>query len=129
LTYLSLGDLMAMAERMYGTSRMVRDAGLLDAAAHRPRATMFGDDLYPTIHLKAAALMESLVRNHALVDGNKRLAFAATVVFYGLNGWRLELPHDDAAVDLVLAVATGAADLHRIATSLEAWARIVLAAS
>jgi death on curing protein len=129
VTYLSLGDLMAMVERMYGTSRMVRDAGLLDAAAHRPRATMFGDDLYPTIHLKAAALMESLVCNHALVDGNKRLAFAATVVFYGLNGGRVELPHEDAAVDLVLAVATGAADLHGIATSLETWARVVSAGS
>ena len=117
-----------MIERMYGTSRMVRDAGLLDAAVHRPQATMFGDDLYPTIHLKAAALMESLVCNHALVDGNKRLAFAATVVFYGLNGWRQQLPQQDAAVDLVLAVARGAADLHRIAAALESWARIAPAA-
>lgn len=123
MTYLSLGDLLAMVERMYGTSRVIRDVGLLDAAAHRPQATMFGDDLYPTVHLKAAALMESLVCNHALVDGNKRLAFAATVVFYGLNGWRLELPHEDAAVDLVLGVARGSTDLHRIATSLESWAR------
>src|SRR5215467_10997011 len=112
-----------MVERMYGTSRMVRDVGLLDAAAHRPQATMFGEDLYPTAHLKAAALMESLVCNHALIDGNKRLAFAATVVFYGLNGWRLRLPHDDAAVDLVLAVAKGEVELHRIAGTLESWAR------
>ncbi len=113
-----------MIERMYGTSRLVRDAGLLDTAVHRPQATMFGDDLYPVIHLKAAALMESLVCNHALVDGNKRLAFAATVVFYGLNSWRLQLPQQDAAVDLVLAIATGAADLHRIAAALESWAHI-----
>jgi death-on-curing protein len=121
--------MLAMVERMYGTSRLVRDVGLLDAAVHRPQATMFGDDLYPTIHLKAAALMESLVCNHPLIDGNKRLAFAATVVFYGLNGWRPRLPHEDAAVDLVLAVASGRAELHQIATSLEAWARIVPAAS
>jgi death on curing protein len=125
VTYLTLDDLFAMVERMFGTTRMVRDAGLLDASAYRPQATMFGDDLYPTIHQKAAALMESLVCNHALIDGNKRLAFAATVVFYGLNGWRLELPHEDAAVDLVLAVAKGEADLHRIARSLESWAQIV----
>jgi death-on-curing protein len=128
VTYLSLGDLLAMAERMFGTSRMVRDAGLLDAAAHRPRATMFGEDLYPTIHLKAAALMESLVCNHALIDGNKRLGFAATVVFYRLNGLRLQLPHEDAAVDLVLEVATRTADLHRVAAALESWARMAPAA-
>jgi death-on-curing protein len=126
VTYLTLDDLFAMVERMFGTTRMVRDAGLLDASAYRPQATMFGDDLYPTVHLKAAALMESLVCNHTLIDGNKRLAFAATVVFYGLNGWRLELPHEDAAVGLVLAVAKGEADLHRIVRSLEAWAQIVL---
>ncbi len=129
MTYLSLGDLLAMIERLFGTSRLVRDAGLLDAAVHRPQATMFGDDLYPTIHLKAAALMESLVCNHALIDGNKRLAFAATFVFCGLNGLRLKLPHQDSAVDLVLAVARGAAELHRIAATLESWARSASATS
>jgi death on curing protein len=121
---MTLDDLFAMVERMFGTTRMVRDPGLLDASAYRPQATMFGDDLYPTIHLKAAALMESLC-NHTLIDGNKRLAFAATIVFYGLNGWQLELPHEDAAVDLVLAVAKGEADLHRVARSLESWASVV----
>src|SRR5215467_6990101 len=112
-----------MVERLLGSTRMVRDPGLLDAAAYRPQATMFGDDLYPTIHLKAAALMESLVCNHPLVDGNKRLGFVSTVVFYGLNGWRLQIPSQDAAVDLVLGVAKGEVDLHRMATTLESWAR------
>jgi death-on-curing protein len=123
VTYLTLEDLFAMVERMFGTTRMVRDAGLLDASAYRPQATMFGDDLYPTIHLKAAALMESLVCNRTLIDGNKRLAFAATVVLYELNGWRLLLPHQDAAVDLVLGVAKGELELHRIAATLESWAQ------
>lgn len=123
MTYLSLGDLLAMVERLFGSRHVVRDAGLLDAAAHRPHATMFGDDLYPVVHVKAAALMELLVRNHALIDGNKRLGFAATVVFYGLNGWRLELPHADAAVELVLSVAKGEIELHRIAATLESWAQ------
>jgi death on curing protein len=123
VTYLTLEDLFAVVERMFGTTRMVRDAGLLDASGYRPQATMFGDDLYPTIHLKAAALMESLVCNHALIDGNKRLAFAAMVVFYELNGWRLLLPHQDAAVDLVLGVAKGEVELHRIAATLESWAQ------
>jgi death on curing protein len=126
VTYLTLEDLFAMVERMFGTTRMVRDAGLLDASAYRPQATMFGDDLYPTIHLKAAALMESLVRNHPLIDGNKRLGFAATLVFYGLNGWRLQLPRADAAVDLVLGVAKGEVELHRLAATLESWAQRTL---
>jgi death-on-curing protein len=123
VTYLTLEDLFAMVERMFGTTRMVRDPGLLDASAYRPQATMSGEDLYPTIHLKAAALMESLVCNHTLIDGNKRLAFAATLVYYGLNEWRLQLPHQDAAVDLVLAVAKGEVELHRIADTLESWAQ------
>jgi len=70
--------------------------------------------------------MESLVCNHTLIDGNKRLAFAATVVLYELNEWRLRLPHQDAAVDLVLAVAKGEVDLHRIADTLESWAQRAL---
>ena len=122
MTYLTLEDLFAMVEEMFGTTRMVRDPGLLDASAYRPRATMSGDDLYPTAHLKAAALVESLVCNHALIDGNKRLAFAAAVVFYRLNGWRLRFPQQDAAVDLVLGVAKGEVELHRIAETLESWA-------
>lgn len=122
MVYLSLGDLLAMIERMLGTSRMVRDPGLLDSAVHRPQATMFGEDVYPTVHLKAAALMESLISNHALIDGNKRLGFAATAVFYGLNGLRLQLPHEEAAVVLVLAIVAGDVDLHRIAATLESWA-------
>lgn len=112
-----------MVERMFGTTRMIRDPGLLDASAYRPRATMFGDDLYPTIHLKAAALMESLVCNHTLIDGNKRIAFAATVVVYELNGWRIHLPRQDAAVELVLGVAKGEVEVHRIAGTLESWAQ------
>jgi death-on-curing protein len=124
VTYLGLGDLLAMVERMYGTSRMVRDVGLLGAAGYRPQATMFGEDLYPTIHLKAAALMESLVCNDALIDGNKRLAFTATVVFYGLNGWQLRLAHEDAAIELVLGVAQRTTDLHGIARALESWVEL-----
>jgi death-on-curing protein len=123
VTYLTLEDLFVMVERMFGTTRMVRDPGLLDASVYRPRATMLGDDLYPTTHMKAAALMESLVCNHAIIDGSRRLAFAATVVFYGLNGWRLHLPYEDAAVDLVLGVAKGEVELNRIAGTLESWAR------
>ncbi len=87
----------------------MRDYGLLEAALARPRATAFGKDAYPTLDGKAAALLHSLARNHALIDGNKRLALAALIAFYGLNGRRLTLTND-AAYDLVINVASGRLD-------------------
>jgi death on curing protein len=84
----------------------VRDVGLLDAAAGRPRARAFGQDAYPTIELKAAALLHSVVSSHPLVDGNKRLGWLACVVTLDLNGRRPDL-EDDEAFDLVMAVAEG----------------------
>lgn len=83
--------------------------GLLESALARPRASAFGKDAYPTIHEKVAALLHSLARNHALVDGNKRLALAATIAFYGMNGMRLTLTNEQ-AYDLVIDVATGDVD-------------------
>jgi prophage maintenance system killer protein len=77
--YLSLEDALAVAEEISGGVRPeVRDLGLLDAAVHRPQASMFGEDAYPSLVEKAAALMHSIVCNHALVDGNKRLGLSAT---------------------------------------------------
>ncbi len=97
-----------------------RDAGLLEAAAMRPRTSVFGDDAYPTLDEKAAALLESIVRNHPLVDGNKRLGWLATVVFYGLNGVALHAP-EDPAYDLVVGIAEGRIDYHRSAAALASW--------
>ena len=99
----------------------IRDIGLLDSAAHRPGATAFGDDAYPSIHEKAAVLLESIVRNHALVDGNKRLGWLATYVFYGLNGYDLDAPDDD-AYDLIIALAAGRTDYRHAAGALDSWA-------
>jgi death-on-curing protein len=107
--YLTLPDLLHVAERTLGGDFVVRDYGLLDAALARPRATAFGKDAYPTLDAKAAALVHSLARNHALIDGNKRLALAALIAFYGLNGRRLTLTND-AAYDLIIDVATGQLD-------------------
>jgi death-on-curing protein len=87
----------------------VRDIGLLEAAVARPQATVFGADAYPDLDTKAAALLHSLARNHALLDGNKRLSLAAVIAFYGVNGRRLTLTNDG-AYDLVIAVATGQLD-------------------
>ena len=101
---------------------VVRDVGLLESALGRPRATVFGEDAYPDLHTKAAALLHSLVRNHALVDGNKRLGWAAAAVFLGINGHPGDR-HDDEVVEFVIAVAAGELDdVAAIAARLRAWA-------
>jgi death on curing protein len=107
--YLTLPELLHIAERVLGSDPPVRDVGLLESAVARPQATAFGADAYPDLDGKAAALLHSLARNHALVDGNKRLALAALIAFYGVNGHRLTLTNDD-AYDLVIDVATGHLD-------------------
>jgi death-on-curing protein len=104
-----------------GKEVVVRDVGLLESALARPQTTVFGEDAYPTLHLKAAALLHSLARNHALVDGNKRLAWAATAVFLGINGHRVVACQDD-VVDFVLSVASGElTDVDKIAEVLAPW--------
>lgn len=118
IEYLTLEDMLSLiADLRVGP---IRDIGLLDSAVHRPQVTVFGDDAYPGIDVKAAVLLESLVRNHALIDGNKRLGWLATVVFYGLNGITLEAPDDD-AYELVIAVATGTATYQEAAEHLANW--------
>lgn len=105
--YLSLEDLLDLVNAL--GAGPVRDLGLLDSACHRPQAGFFGQDAYPALAGKAAALMHSLACNHALADGNKRLALLATVVFLRINGHRLDLT-DDEAFDLTLSVAAGQLD-------------------
>ena len=109
MIYLTLPELMHVARRVLGPEVGVRDYGLLEAALARPKATAFGKDAYPSMDAKAAALLHSLARNHALIDGNKRLALAATIAFYGLNGRRLTLTNEK-AYDLVMKVAAGELD-------------------
>lgn len=106
MIYLDLEDLLHIADRAMPGGVAVRDPGLLQSALARPRATVFGKDAYVTVTAKAAALLHSLARNHALVDGNKRLALTAVIAFLGLNGRRLTLSNDG-AYDLVMAVAAG----------------------
>lgn len=113
--YLTLEDLVGLVRHL--EVGPIRDLGLLDAAVARPRSSAFGADAYPSIERKAAALLHSLVRNHALVDGNKRLGWLATVVFLDINGHAVELEEDD-AFDLVIDVADGRLDLEEIADRL-----------
>ena len=109
MIYLAFPELLHVAERTLGPGYAVRGYGLLEAARARPQATAFGKDAYPDLDTKAAALLHSIARNHALVDGNKRLALAAVIAFYGLNGQRLTLTNDQ-AYDLVISVAAGQLD-------------------
>lgn len=109
MIYLTLPDLLHVAERVLGTGFVVRDHGLLEAALSRPRATVFGEDAYATLETKAAALLHSVVGNHALVDGNKRLSLAATIAFLGVNGRRLTFTNDE-AYSLIMSVASGEVD-------------------
>lgn len=116
--FLGTEDLLALADDL-GVGP-VRDVGLLESAAHRPTSSLWGSEAYPTLFVKAAALLDSVVNNHALVDGNKRLGWLAAVVFLDVNGIWIDAP-DDAAYDLVIAVASGTASLPQIAAALESW--------
>jgi death-on-curing protein len=107
--YPTLPELIHVAERTLGPDVPVRDHGLLESALARPQATAYGADAYASLEHKAAALLHSIARNHALVDGNKRLALAATIAFLGLNGRRLTLSNDE-AYTLVMDVAAGTLD-------------------
>jgi death-on-curing protein len=118
IDYLTLDDLLEIAVGVLD-SVMLRDAGLLAAAAGRPRVTIFGEDAYPTFDDKAAALLHSLVRNHSLADGNKRLAWAATRVFCILNGRDLSYSVDEAEA-LMLAAAAGDVDVPELAIWIRA---------
>ena len=95
----------------------IRDRGLLFSALARPSASMFGEDAYATLELKAAAMFSSLAQNHPLFDGNKRLSWVLTLAFLRLNGYRVVMPTDDAFA-LVLAVAQSEKTLDEIAAIL-----------
>lgn len=101
------GDVLVIAGHAVDDQDVVvRDAGLLDSAAHRPAAAAFGEEAYPALLEKAAALLRSLVVNHPFFDGNKRTAWLSCVTFLAINGVELR-PDIDAAERLVVDVATG----------------------
>jgi death-on-curing protein len=119
--YLDLDDLLEIARQAVGGEVMVSDYGLLESALARPRASVFGQDAYPNLHLKAAALLHSLARNHALVDGNKRLAWTSCRTLLAVNDQWISAPEDD-RFEFVIRVATGAqSELEKIAAQLHAW--------
>lgn len=118
LEHLDTDDLVDLATTLLGDPPPIRDLGLLGAAAARPQATAFGEDAYPDIWTKAAALLHSIVKNHALVDGNKRLGWLATAVFLEINGISVTHLSNDAVYDLVIGVTVGQDDITAIAAEL-----------
>lgn len=105
--YLTAEDLIVLAEVILGQKPLVREPGLLAAAAARPSTVVFGEVAYPTLFGKAAALLFSVCQNHTLIDGNKRLAWAAAVTFLALNGHSVPDIDVDAAEAFILSVARG----------------------
>ena len=116
--YLSAEDLVELARRLLGDPPPIRDVGLLGAAAARPQASAFGEDAYPDIWTKAAALLHSVVNNHPLTDGNKRLGWLATAVFLELNDAKVSTATNDDVYNLVMSAASTDLAVDDIATEL-----------
>ena len=117
---LTTEDLVAIATRVGRGEPQIRDLGLLESAAARPGTSVFGADAYPDLATKAAAMLQSIVGNRALVDGNKRLGWLALVLLLALNGVRLDVD-DDEAYDLVIGVAEARHDVASIVDVLRGW--------
>ena len=120
IEFLDLDDLVDLARRLLGDPPPVRDFGLLGSAAARPQTSVFGEDAYPDLLTKAAALLQSIVNNHALVDGNKRLGWLATAVFLELNGVSASGASNDDVYELVVWVAATNPNLDDISARLRA---------
>ncbi len=116
--YLELEDVVALAAILFGDPPPIRDIGLLGSAVARPRTSAFGEDAYPDILTKAAALLQSIVNNHALIDGNKRLGWLSTAVFLEVNGVKaLRISNDD-VYDFVIWVAATSPAIEEIVARL-----------
>jgi death-on-curing protein len=116
--YLELEDVVALAAILFGDPPPIRDIGLLGSAVARPRTSAFGQDAYPDILTKAAALLQSIVNNHALIDGNKRLGWLSTAVFLEVNGVKVLRVSNDDVYDFVIWVAATSPAIEEIVARL-----------
>lgn len=121
MRYVTVGEVAAINEAEIGPD-LLADFGLLESAVLRPQQTVFGQDAYPDIDTKAAALLHRMIRNHPFIDGNKRTAVISVIVFYGLNGTWIDAQQDE-LVALAVHVAEGLLDVTAIAGQLKGWAR------
>ncbi|WP_190821155.1 type II toxin-antitoxin system death-on-curing family toxin [Saccharopolyspora pogona] len=120
--YLDTSDLLLLATAVADGDLLVRDSGLLDAAAYRPRAEVLGVPAYETLWLKSAALLDSIVRTRPLAEGNWRLGWVAAVAMCDVNGWWVEAD-DETALVLVREVGRDQRELPEVADRLERWAK------
>jgi death-on-curing protein len=118
IEYLDLDDVLDLAVRLVGDPVPLRDVGLLQSAVARPQTSVGGVDAYPDVWSKAAALLQSIVGNHALVDGNKRLGWLATAVFLEIDGVSVtHVPNDD-VFDFVIHVASDTPEIGELTGAL-----------
>ena len=118
IEYLDLDDLIEMAATLLGRPPPIRDVGLLGSATARPQTTVFGEDAYPDIWTKGAALLQSVVKNHALIDGNKRLGWLATAAFLEVNQVPVTHIANDDVYRFVMEVTVGNHEINEIAQKL-----------
>ncbi|MGY1436484.1 type II toxin-antitoxin system death-on-curing family toxin [Streptomyces reniochalinae] len=117
-------DVLSIAEITLGSRPKIREWGLLSSAVQRPRSSAFGQDAYPDLFEKAAALLHSVASNHSLIDGNKRTGWATAVVFLDLNGYELAEPLDeDKAEAFVLKVSQSRLEIGEIAENLASFVK------
>jgi death-on-curing protein len=121
ITYLTANDVLRINERFVGPDQL-RDVGLVDGAVMRPQTSAFGEDAFPTIHEKAAALLHGFARNHPFVTGNKRTAWASTALFYMVNGYNLHAEAGE-VIGLTNDAAEGLIGVQDIAATLKVWAQ------
>ncbi len=119
LEYLDLEDVIGLADALLSDPAPIRDLGLLGSAVSRPQTTAFGGDAYPDIWTKAGALLDSIVNNHALVDGNRRLGWLSTAVFLEINGIGISRAGNADVYDLVIEVAAGRPAVDEVAERLQ----------
>jgi len=117
IDYLELADILQLGREIIADFR-VRDLGLLESAIARPKTTVFGDDAYPSFYQKVATLLHSIARNHALIDGNKRLAWSAARLFCLMNDQDIKMKPDK-AYEMVIGVAAGEIDLPKLTVMLK----------
>ena len=117
IDYLELADILKLGREIIADFR-VREIGLLESAVARPKTYVFGEDAYPTFAQKAAALLHSIARNHALIDGNKRLAWSAARLFCLMNDLDIKMK-EDKAYEMEVGVAAGQIEMDELVKILK----------
>ena len=120
--YLDVEDIVDLARLLLGDPPPIRDMGLLGSAAARPQTTVFGVEAYTDLWTKAAALLQSVVKNHPLIDGNKRLGWLSTAVFLEMNGISIHRASNEDVYGFVMGVAAGSQTVEEISDGLRALA-------